>query len=57
MDGDANHSSRAQRRKDRSKEVKLRAHGLRVVRYDWALLHAEPEAMHADLLAQPAAAR
>jgi hypothetical protein len=57
MDGDAGHSSRAQRRKDRSKEVKLRAHGLRVVRYDWALLHAEPEAMHADLLAQLAAGR
>jgi hypothetical protein len=57
MDGDANHSSPAQRRKDRSKEVKLRAHGLRVVRYDWALLHTEPEAMHADLLAQLAAVR
>jgi hypothetical protein len=57
MDGDANHSSRAQRRKDRSNEVKLRAHGLRVVRYDWALLHAEPEAMCADLLGQLAAFR
>jgi hypothetical protein len=57
MDGDAKHSSRAQRRKDRSKEVKLRAHGLRVVRYDWALLYAEPEAMYADLLAQLAAGR
>jgi hypothetical protein len=57
MDGDAKHSSRAQRRKDRSNEVKLRAHGLRVVRYDWALLHAEPEAMCADLLGQLAAAR
>jgi hypothetical protein len=57
MDGDAGHSSRAQRRKDRSNEVKLRAHGLRVVRYDWALLHAEPEAMRSDLLAQLAAGR
>jgi hypothetical protein len=57
MDGDANHSSRAQRRKDRSKEVRLRAHGLRVVRYDWALLHAEPEAMRSDLRAQLAADR
>jgi len=57
MDGDAGHSSRAQRRKDRSNEVKLRAHGLRVVRYDWALLHFEPEAMYADLLGQLAAAR
>jgi hypothetical protein len=57
MDGDAGHSSRAQRRKDRSNEVKLRAHGLRVVRYDWALLHYEPEAMYADLLGQLAAAR
>jgi hypothetical protein len=57
MDGDAGHSSRAQRRNDRRKEVKLRAHGLRVVRYDWALLHAEPEAMYSDLLAQLAAVR
>jgi hypothetical protein len=57
MDGDAGHSSRAQRRKDRSNEVKLRAHGLRVVRYDWALLHDEPEAMYADLMGQLAAAR
>jgi predicted transcriptional regulator of viral defense system len=56
MDGDGNHSSPAQRRKDRSKELKLRAHGLRVVRYDWALLHTEPEAMHADLRGQLAAA-
>jgi hypothetical protein len=57
MDGDADHSSRAQRRQDRSKEVKLRAQGLRVVRYDWALLHQEPGAMYADLLGQLAAAR
>jgi very-short-patch-repair endonuclease len=57
MDGDADHSSRAQRRNDRSKEVKLRAHGLRVIRYDWALLHDQPEVIYDDLLEQLTAAR
>jgi hypothetical protein len=55
MDGDANHSSPAQRRGDRKKELILRAHGLTVLRYDWALLHDLPGAMHADLIAQLAA--
>ena len=50
LDGHANHSSPAQLRRDRARELKLRAHDLRVVRYDWELLHRQPAAMHADLM-------
>jgi Protein of unknown function (DUF559) len=52
LDGYANHSSPAQLRRDRGRELVLRSHGLRVVRYDWALLHSEPAKVHADLMAQ-----
>jgi hypothetical protein len=52
LDGRANHSSPAQRRRDRQNELVLREHGLTVVRYDWALLHDQPAAMHRDLLRQ-----
>jgi hypothetical protein len=52
LDGYANHSSPAQMRRDRARELMLRSHGLRVVRYDWALLHSEPARVHADLTAQ-----
>jgi predicted transcriptional regulator of viral defense system len=52
LDGYANHSSPAQLRRDRERELSLRAHGLRVVRYDWELLHRQPEKMHADLMSQ-----
>jgi len=52
LDGYDNHSSRAQLRRDRERELILRAHGVRVVRYDWALMHRHPAAMHADLMRQ-----
>jgi very-short-patch-repair endonuclease len=52
LDGYANHSSPAQLRRDRARDLVLRSHGLRVVRYDWALLHSEPAKVHADLMAQ-----
>jgi hypothetical protein len=51
LDGAANHSSRAQRHRDRSRELILRAHGIRVVRYDWQQIHHQPEAVRDDLLA------
>lgn len=56
VDGGPDHSSRAQRHKDRSKELTLRAHGLSVVRYDWQLVTLEPGEVAADLLRQLAAA-
>lgn len=49
LDGVTNHSSIAQLRRDKRSDLLLRSHGLSVVRYDWALLHEEPAAMHADL--------
>lgn len=57
LDGHDNHSSPAQLSDDRAKELVLRSHGLRVVRYGWALLEQQPVAMRADLLGQLAAAR
>lgn len=56
VDGGPDHSSAAQRHRDRGKELTLRAHGLSVVRYDWALVTREPGAVAADLLRQLAAA-
>jgi hypothetical protein len=50
LDGHANHSSPAQLRRDRARDLKLRAHDLSVVRYGWELMHQQPEAMHADLM-------
>jgi hypothetical protein len=52
LDGGGNHSSRAQIRRDRSNELKLRSHGVRVVRYDWDLVHHEPVQVRADIYAQ-----
>jgi hypothetical protein len=52
LDGYDNHSSRAQLRRDRAKDLKLRGHGLTVLRYDWALVHQQPDAVHAELVAQ-----
>jgi very-short-patch-repair endonuclease len=57
VDGFGNHSSPAQIRADRRKDLKLRAHGLNVVRYDWDLVTRAPDEVHADLLRQLAAAR
>jgi hypothetical protein len=50
LDGYANHSSPAQLHRDRERELTLRGHGVRVVRYDWALMHRQPESLHADLM-------
>ncbi len=49
VDGLDNHSSPAQIRTDRRKDLKLRAHGLRVVRYDWDLVKRDPHATSEDL--------
>lgn len=49
LDGAANHSSPAQRRRDHARDVKLRAHGIAVARYDWALMTSDAGAMRADL--------
>jgi Protein of unknown function (DUF559) len=50
LDGDDNHRTPAQRRRERRREMILRAHGLQVVRYDPALLRSEPALVEADLL-------
>ena len=50
LDGDANHRTPVQRRRDRRREAILRSHGLEVLRYDWVLLKREPELVEADLL-------
>jgi hypothetical protein len=51
LDGDDNHRTPAQRRRDRRNELVLRGHGIEVVRYDWALLEDEPRLVERDLLA------
>jgi hypothetical protein len=40
----------AQLRRDKRNELTLREHGLTVIRYDWLLLHREPERMYRDLI-------
>ena len=50
LDGGDNHSSPAQRRRDKANDLKLRGHGLVVVRYDWDLLHDRPRAVYDDLM-------
>ena len=50
VDGRPGHSSPAQLRKDRGKELTLRAHGHQVVRYDWTLVHGASEEVYADLV-------
>ncbi len=56
VDGLGHHSKPAQIRADRRKELKLRAHGLQVLRYDWPLVKRAAEEVGADLLRQLAAA-
>jgi very-short-patch-repair endonuclease len=51
LDGEDNHRTPAQRRRDRRNELILRAHGIEVVRYDWALVENEPHLTEQDLLA------
>ncbi|HEY1591698.1 MAG TPA: DUF559 domain-containing protein [Solirubrobacteraceae bacterium] len=50
LDGGDNHSSPAQRRRDKANDLLLRSHGLVVLRYDWDLLHARPRAVYDDLM-------
>lgn len=50
LDGDDNHSSSAQRRRDRRNDLALRSHGLSVLRYDWELVHEHPGEVCADVL-------
>jgi very-short-patch-repair endonuclease len=49
LDGDDNHRTPAQRRRDRRNEAILRSHGLVVVRYDKPLIRREPDLVEADL--------
>jgi hypothetical protein len=51
LDGDGNHRTPAQRRRDRRNELILRQHRIEVVRYDWALVEDEPLLVEEDLLA------
>jgi hypothetical protein len=51
LDGDGNHRTPAQRRRDRRNELIQRAHGIEVVRYDWALVEEEPSLTEQDPLA------
>jgi hypothetical protein len=50
LDGGDNHSSPAQRRRDKANDLKLRSHGITVLRYDWDLVHARPRAVYDDLM-------
>ena len=51
LDGYDNHSSRAQLRRDKRNDLKLRGNGLTVLRYDWALLRRQPLAIRTEILA------
>jgi hypothetical protein len=51
LDGDGNHRTPAQRRRDRRNELILRGHEIEVVRCDWALVEDEPDLVERDLLA------
>jgi very-short-patch-repair endonuclease len=51
LDGDGNHRTPAQRRRDRRNELILRGNRIEVVRYDWALVEDEPSLVELDLLA------
>jgi hypothetical protein len=51
LDGYDNHSSRAQIKRDRRKELELRAVGFLVIRYTWEQIVHQPEVVAADLLA------
>ncbi len=57
LDGDGNHSSPAQRRRDKANDLGLRRYGLVVVRYDWDLVHRHPRDVYDDLMAILAATR
>jgi Transcriptional regulator, AbiEi antitoxin/Protein of unknown function (DUF559) len=50
LDGAGAHSSAAQRHSDKSNDLKLRSHGLKVIRYDWKLVMKQPALVHADVM-------
>ena len=50
LDGEDNHSSPAQRRRDRRNDMTLRSHGLTVIRYDWDLVHEHPTEVCDDVI-------
>lgn len=52
VDGADDHGTVPQMRHDRANELKLRAHGLTVIRYTWDQLQGRAQAVHSDLLAQ-----
>lgn len=52
LDGDGNHGTPAQRRRDRRKDMKLRAHGLTVIRYGGDQVNGDAAAVAAEVLAQ-----
>jgi very-short-patch-repair endonuclease len=52
LDGDGNHGTPAQRRRDRLKDMKLRGHGLTVVRYGSDQVNHDATTVAADVLAQ-----
>jgi hypothetical protein len=50
-DGEDNHSSRAQRQRDRHNDLTLRSHGLTVLRYDSVLVRQHRDLVEHDVLA------
>jgi hypothetical protein len=52
LDGDGNHGTPAQRRRDRRKDMKLRSHGLTVIRYGGDQVNGDAAAVAAEVLAQ-----
>jgi hypothetical protein len=52
LDGDGNHGTSAQRNRDQRNALKLRAHGLTVIRYSYDQVTYSPAAVAADVLSQ-----
>jgi very-short-patch-repair endonuclease len=52
LDGEGAHGTPAQRRRDRRKDMKLRGHGLTVVRYGFDQVTYDAAAVAVDVLAQ-----
>jgi hypothetical protein len=52
LDGDGNHGTPAQRNRDQRKALKLRAHGLTIVRYTWDQVTHDAAAVAGDTLSQ-----
>jgi hypothetical protein len=50
LDGGDNHTTPAQRKRDKANDLLLRSHGLVVLRYDWDLVHLRPQAVYDDLM-------